>query len=123
MIRFLLLLLFCSGALAQTPYLVVTACLPAADPLSTKASPPSVRWNDKGVCVKWTCYLDTFTPTNQTATTTVTYCGTWAIQNLVGSRLQTIQRAADPLKSLQDAGKRFTMVPLTDPSMSGMPRD
>ena len=112
--RFLLLLLFATSANAQ--YLVTASCLPTMDETSTTASPPYLTFNSVGVCVKWFCYGDSL------AVRKVTYCGTWAIQNLVGSRVQTIQKASDPLASLNSAGKRFTIVPLTDPSMAGMPK-
>ncbi len=110
-----LALLLPSLAFGQA-YTVKAACLPAVDPQSTVASTPWLRWNATGVCVRWNCY--------KTATASaagVTYCGTWAEQSKVGGRVNTIQKAADPLKSLQTAGARFPMVPMTDPSMSDMP--
>lgn len=118
--RFLLLLLFAASANAQN--LGTTKCLPAMDDTSLTASPAYTSWNLTGVCVRWYCYLPEFTPEYPSGIQKVTYCGTWAIQNLVGGRVQTIQKAADPLKSLNDAGKRFTIVPMTDPSMLWMPQ-
>lgn len=100
-------LLFVGGANAQ-------ACLPTTDLSSTTASPLYFAKNDKGVCVSWYCY--------GTKATISTYCGTWAELPKVGGRIQTIQKAKDPLKSLQDAHKRFKIVPLDDPSMDGMPK-
>jgi len=91
-------------------------CLPALDPQSAVASTPWLRWNETGVCVRWNCYK-----TAAASAAGVTYCGTWAEQAKVGSRVNTIQKAADPLKSLQNAGTRFPMVPMTDPSMANMP--
>jgi hypothetical protein len=110
--RFLLLLLFATSANAQ--YLVTASCLPTNDMTSTTTSPPYLTFNSVGVCVKWFCYGETVMK--------VTYCGTWGVQHLVGGRIQTIQKASDPLASLNSAGKRFTIVPLTDPSMAGMPK-
>jgi len=104
-----------SMALAQVPYTVPAQCLPSSDPSSTTASLPYLSFNAKGVCVRWYCFPPGVTINK------VIYCGTWAELSKVGARVQTIQKAADPLASLQNAGKRFPMVPLTDPSMSGMP--
>jgi hypothetical protein len=90
------------------------ACLPAGDDKSTKASPPYVTYNANGMCWRWYCYGQEIR--------VLTACGTWAQMHLVGGRVQTIQKAADPLKSMLDAPKRFTVVPLSDPSMAGMPK-
>jgi len=79
-------------------------------------------YNPTGVCVKWICYLPEFSEKYPSATQKNQYCGSWAEQSKVGGRIETIQKAADPLKSLQDAPKRFPMLPLSDPSMSGMPK-
>jgi len=103
------------AALAQLPYTTKPACLPASTPSSLTASLHYLSFNEKGVCVRWYCF-----PLEGVITKT-TYCGTWAELSKVGARVQTIQKAGDPLVSLQNAGKRFPMVPLTDPSMSGMP--
>lgn len=94
-------------------------CLPLGD---EKGSMPFFSYNSAGVCVRWHCYLDEFTPEFPTATQAVTYCGPWSAQHLVGSRIQTIQKAPDPLKSLQDLPKRITVVPLSHPSMASMPK-
>ena len=109
------LLMLPSLAFAQA-YTVKAACLPAVDTQSTVASTPWLRWNTAGVCVRWNCYKTTTTPAAG-----VTYCGTWAEQSKVGGRINTIQKAADPLVSLQTAGSRYTIVPMTDQSMIDMP--
>lgn len=114
--RALILLLLAMPALGQT---FSPACLPRATPPALDTPFPTsstarVSWNTVGVCVRWTCY--------DTVVSNPTYCGTWAEQAKVGARIQTIQKAADPLKSLQTAGTRFKIVPLSDPSMVGMPK-
>lgn len=99
------------------------AALPLCLPLGNdKGSRPFLSHNDKGVCVRWHCYLDTFSDEYPTAVQSVTYCGAWSQLHLVGGRIQTIQKAPDPLKSLQELPKRITVVPLSDPSMAGMPK-
>lgn len=108
-------MLFAGAAHAQ----VMPKCLPLGN---DKGSSLFMSHNATGVCVRWHCYLDEFTPEYPTAVQSVTYCGTWGQMNLVGGRVQTIQKAADPLKSLQDLPKRITVVPLSDPSMAGMPK-
>ena len=86
------------------PYLVKPTCLPVSGNFRMAA-------NSTGLCCKWDCPDGTW----------YKFCGTWTEQAKVSSRVSTIQKAADPLKSLQDAGKRFKIVPLDDPSMAGMP--
>lgn len=107
---FMLVILAAAPALAQT-------CLPASDAASTTASPPYVTHNAAGMCWRWYCY-----PAGTREARLVTSCGTWAQMHLVGARVQTIQKAADPLKSLQDAPKRFTVLPMSDPAMAAMPK-
>lgn len=41
----------------------------------------------------------------------------------VGGRLRTVMGAADPLKSLQTAPSRMTVLPLTDPSLAAIVAD
>lgn len=41
----------------------------------------------------------------------------------VGGRIRTIIRASDPLKSLQSAGQRITILPLGDPALSAIVAD
>jgi hypothetical protein len=113
-----LLLLMPFAVMAQTPYTVPVACIPGIQKLDYLASEPVVTWNTVGICAKWSCM-----PTDPTKMVgTLTYCGTWTEFAKVPARIATIKKAVDPLKSASDAGKRFTIVPLTDPSMSGMPR-
>lgn len=115
--RALILLLLAMPAFGQT---YSPACLPRATPPALDTPFPTssaahVSWNTVGVCVRWTCF-------DTGAVSDVAYCGTWAEQAKVGARIQTIQKATDPLKSLQTAGTRFKIVPLSDPSMAGMPK-
>jgi hypothetical protein len=104
--RSLLLALFVMSAQAQQ-------CLPV-DRLNS--SPVYIDMNSAGACVRWFCYGEAIEPKR------VAYCGTWEQMHLVGSRIQTIQKATDPLKSLQTLGNRITVVPMTDPTMAGMPK-
>lgn len=117
------------SARAQTaPYTFSPACLPRFLPyVATKesyfgdatSSHLIFSLNSEGLCVKYYC----LPPLNSGLVGSVPkFCGTLAEQAKVGARLQTIQKAADPLKSLQTAGTRFPMVPLSDPSMAGMPK-
>lgn len=109
---FVLAVLF-TGA-AQGQYLVKSSCLPAGNQTDIKASPPYFSYNTVGVCVRWYCYSEEVKK--------VTYCGSWSEQSKVTSRVQTIQKSTDPLKSLGTAGNRFPIVPLDHPSMAGMPQ-
>lgn len=122
-------LLVALPARAQTaPYTFSPACLPRFLPyVATKesyfgdaaSSHLIFSLNSEGLCVKYYC----LPPLNSGLVGSVPkFCGPWAEQAKVGARVQTIQKAADPLKSLQTAGTRFPMVPLSDPSMAGMPR-
>lgn len=98
-------------------------CLPAENGLFTDtASALVISHNKVGVCAKWLCYLEEFTPQHPRAIQLNEDCGTWAQMHLVGRRLQTMRAAPDPLKSLQTLPQRIKVVPLTDPSMAGMPK-
>lgn len=121
--RLLLLGLLALFPLATTPatvpparYLVPTACLPVADlPCPGGAvSKLSGDVNKKGICIWWWVVADS-------RVRRTTLCETWADMPNVPSRLLTIYRSADPLQTFNDSGKRFIIVPLTDPSMVGMP--
>lgn len=87
-------------------------CLPTPATLAT-------NWNSCGICASFVC------PATGAASTPwrYTYCGTWAEQSKVGSRIQTIQKAKDPLKSLQTLPDRITILPLSDPQFACMPKD
>ena len=90
------------------------ACLPSQNSLT--ASPLFVYEDIRlGACVRWVCYLDDFTDEYPSARQLNTYCGNVAEIAKVSSRLSTIVKAADPLKSLQTMGTRFTVSPLSDP--------
>lgn len=116
----LALLLFPRPAKAQG----VVQCLPAERGLGTeKASAMIVSYDREGrSCLRYYCFLDNFTPQWPNAVQLNQWCGTRDEMSKVGSRIATIARAKDPLKSLQDASKRFPMVPLSHPSMASMPR-
>ena len=115
-----LLLLLPLTAAAQTPYTVPVTCIPALATPGWAATEPQLKWNDVGICVQWDCVPSTYEVDGKYRA--VTYYGTWAEFAKVPGRVATIKKAADPLKSAQDAGKRYTIVPLTDPSMAGMPK-
>lgn len=88
------------------PYLVKPTCLPMTGNFR-------IKHNIVGICCRWNCPDKTFW----------TYCGTWAAFATSSAKINTIQKASDPLFSLQQAGMRFKIVPLTDPSMAGLPKD
>ena len=118
--RAVLLLLLPLAAAAQTPYLVKPACIPEVKTIGQIASLPEVQWNTVGVCVRWFCGPDPYVDNGTYQV--VTYCGTWAEFSKVPGRAATIKKSTDPLKSAQTAGTRYPIVPLTDPSMAGMPK-
>jgi hypothetical protein len=68
-----------------------------------------------GQWARWYC-------TNKTtnAVTVVTLVGLRSELSRIGGRVDTILKAADPLKSLQAAGSRFTVRPLTDPTLAAI---
>lgn len=72
----------------------------------------------RGAWVRWHC-----AELGTGRVRTVTYVGTVAEFSRIGSRLQTIVNAADPLKSLQTLPSRITVLPLTDPSLAGIVGD
>ena len=117
-----LLLLFPGLALSQPLCLPVSKFEVPADQSLPFGSELLSTYNSFGACVKWLCYLPEFSEKYPSATQKNTYCGTWSQMHLVGPRIQTIQKAADPLKSLQSAGNRFTIIPLSDPSMKNLPK-
>ena len=113
----LLVLLLPMTVAAQTPYTVPVACIPGIT-TALAATDPVVKWNTVGICASWEC-VD---KTTATLVKAPMFCGTWAEFAKVPARIATIRGAADPLKSASDAGKRYTIVPLSDPSMAGMPK-
>ena len=117
--RFLVAMLLPMSAVAQ-PYTVQTTCVPGLATTGWTATEPEIRWNAVGTCVRWECLPEGHVP--GTPFRVVTYCGTWAEFAKVPARVATIKKAADPLRSAQGAGTRFKIVPLTDPSMAGMPK-
>lgn len=93
-------------------------CLPASDSLT--ASPIYTHISKNGACVWWYCYLDEFSDRFPTAVQRNTYCGLPTEFSKIGGRVDTIRKAADPLKSLQDAPKRFPILPLSDPQFDAL---
>lgn len=125
MLRATVVALLCLVAAAPraqtaTPYLVKPACMPVVSTPGWRAANQQIRTNAAGVCVSWECLPDAWKPGD--AVRVVTYCGTWMEAAKASARIDTIRKAADPLKSLHDAGKRYPIVPLTDPSMAGLPK-
>ncbi|MBX3605357.1 MAG: hypothetical protein KF788_08800 [Piscinibacter sp.] len=94
-------------------------CLPDAAGGSMVASRAFVTFSAEGACVRWLCYLDTFSPQHPAGIQVNMFCGTLAELPKVGGRLQTIMKASDPLAMLRSAGKRFPIVPLSsDPVLA-----
>jgi hypothetical protein len=116
----LLLLALPLAAAAQVPYLVKPSCIPEVKTPGWIAGVPEVQWNTVGVCVRWFCGPDPYVDNGTYQV--VQYCGTWAEFAKVPGRIATIKKATDPLKSAQTAGSRYVIVPLTDPSMAGLPK-
>jgi hypothetical protein len=104
--------LFCTCLLLPLAVRAQTGpqCLPRIDNAAWLAGDYEFRASIDGACVRWACY-----EVGTARVQTNTYCGTTAELSKVGSRMQTIIRAADPLKSLQTAGARFPILPLSDP--------
>ena len=96
------------GSLHEARAQVSPPCLPGL-PGTPSALQSGITKN--GAWVRWRCYT-------LTTVTTIEYVGTLPELSKVGARLQTIIKAADPLQSLRTAGSRFTMLPLTDPSLA-----
>jgi hypothetical protein len=119
----ILAILYPAIAHAQTaPYLVPAQCLPALTAFSETASPLYVTANSTGVCVKWLCYWDEFSVQYPDAVARITFCGTWKEAAKASSRIATIQKSKDPLKSLNDLGKRIVILPLSDPQFADLPK-
>lgn len=115
MIRYLTFytMLLCGAANAQ----VAPTCLPnIADAASATASRPHFGASKNGAWVTWDCY-------GATGTVRMTYIGTLPEIAKVGGRVATIIKAPDPLRSLQTAGQRFAILPLTDPSLAAVLAD
>jgi hypothetical protein len=117
MIRALLALLFAAPAFAGP------LCLPTTDEKSQAASPLYAGISRNGAWVYWYCYLPTFSDEYPSAVQLNVYVGTPAELDKVGARVQTMLKAPDTLESLQNAGKRFKILPLTDPSLAAVVRD
>jgi hypothetical protein len=108
------LALFLTAALAHAQE--VPPCLPATNDDSTTASPIYIGMSKNGVWVEWYCY-------SSAGMVHVVYVGTLAELAKAGGRVSTIIKATDPLRSLQTAGSRFTILPLTDPSLKNVLAD
>lgn len=95
-------------------------CLPAPTipPLGIAAGPANAGISRAGAWVWWDC-LDLSTG----ATSRYEYVTTVTAVSTLGSRLQTILKAADPLKSVQTLPQRITMLPLTDPTLAAVLAD
>lgn len=104
MVRFLGLSLILSGSALAQPL-----CLPSMSASSLTASPLYTHISKNGACVRWYCYQE------NPAVQSNTYCGLPSELSKVGTRINTIVKSPNPLKSLQDAPKRFTILPLSDP--------
>ena len=122
----LILLGLCGGAQAQP-------CLPSSDPL--KSDSPA-EWAQPVQNVAW---IGSPLRVGLTANGAWSryYCAEVGTGNLVhvwrvstlddlpnaGSRLRTVIRATDPLKSLQTAPARITFLPKDDPALSAIVAD
>lgn len=113
-----LLLLACGSSRAQV---FIPPCLPNTDTAEWSGGNLVTGVSANGAWAYWLCLPNVFDATHQP--TMVTYVGTLAQLNLVGGRLQTIIKAADPLKSLQTLPQRVTVLPLTDPSLAAVLAD
>lgn len=111
-------------ATAGAQYTFVPECLPNLGPSFSKtASPLDIVSNETCTCVKWYCYAQPgATADGGTPGSVPTYCGLNSQLHLVGSRIQTIMKAADPLKSLSELGKRITLLPLSAPELASCPK-
>lgn len=107
---FVVLALF--GTLVQAQAVSPT-CLPGVPSQTYKASSFSTGASKNGAWVWWDCTeIATLTKTR------FSYVGTIPELSRVGPRVQTIMNALDPLKSLQTAGSRYTILPLEDASLA-----
>lgn len=120
----LMLLLAPLMALAQTASSVTPPspkCLPWPAPAASTGwvgTPIYTGMSKNGAWAFWHCG----SPDGQSAET-YEYVATVAELSKVGGRLQTIINAADPLTSLQTAYRRFTILPLNDPSLAAIVAD
>ena len=110
-----LLLAFAGAVQAQG----LPPCLPAVDTATHVAGPMRSGATKNGAWVRWTCT----TKVAPLIETTVFYVGTVPELSKVGARVQTIINAAEPLASLRTAGARFTILPLSDPSLASIVAD
>lgn len=89
------------------------SCLPTIDNATHYAYALTTGASKNGAWAQWLC---------QNKTTQMwelnSYVGTVPELSKVGARLQTIIKSTNPLKSLQTAGARFTILPLSDPSLA-----
>jgi hypothetical protein len=120
------ILLLCGiviDARAQTPViapaLATTSCFPGVDNATHTATPARAGLTKNGGWLRWYCVpRDLAKPVE-----VYRYVATPAELSKWGGRLQTIAKAADPLASLRAAGTRFTILPLTDPSLAAIVAD
>lgn len=96
-------------------------CLPNTDTAEWSGGNMVVGASANGAWVTWLCLPNVFDATHQS--TRVMYVGTLTQLPNVGGRVQTIIKAADPLKSLQTLPQRVTVLPLTDPSLAAVIAD
>ena len=107
------LCLACAAAFARPPM-----CLPGIDNSTWLAGPVDGGVTANGAWLRWNCAE---VGTGQLQTNL--YVGTVPELSKVGARVQTIIKAADPLKSLQTLPNRITVLPLTDPSLAAIVAD
>jgi hypothetical protein len=94
--------------------LIAAACLPGVTTDNWIGSSMVTFISKRGACIEWLCTPNPY-EVGVTKSRRITYCGLPTELPKVGSRVQTIMNAADPLKSLQNAGSRFQILPLNDP--------
>jgi hypothetical protein len=88
-------------------------CLPMMDTQTHLATEMWSSISANGVCVRWWCIQR-----DKGLRQINTYCGLWSEIPKVGGRVDTIRKASDPLKSLNDAGKRFPIKDLFSPEFN-----
>lgn len=120
--RYLLAVLLSLGFAVAQAQTVSPTCLPY--PYGT-GSPLFSGVSKNGAWAWWFCpMLDPATGlTSLTVRERFEYVGTVPEFSKIGGRLATIVNALDPLKSLQTAGSRFTILPLSDPSLAAVVAD
>jgi len=111
-------ILFLFAAFHQAHAQAWPQVLPNIDGTSLKAGPPILGASRNGV---WLVYFYVHPETNKLMR--VSYVGTLPELSKVGGRLATILKSANPLLSLQTAGNRFPILPLTDPSLAAVVAD